>query len=70
MNLNLWTLEVLPQYVKDWGVGGHSYIIENMDVRQGLSNPYLLQTKILDLLQTNGGKFSKIYVLERRKMNF
>ena len=26
--------------------GGHSYISEDMDVRQGLSNPYPLQTKI------------------------
>ena len=26
--------------------GGYSYVIENMDVRQGLSNPYLLHTKI------------------------
>ena len=28
------------------GGGGHSYIIEDMDVRQGLSNPYPLQTNI------------------------
>ena len=26
--------------------GGYSYIIEDMDVRQGFSNPYPLQTKI------------------------
>ena len=26
--------------------GGHSYIMEDMDVRQGLSNPYPSQTKI------------------------
>ena len=54
--------------------GVHSYIIEDMDVRPGLSNPYPLQTKIsgkiLDPLQPNGGKFSKIYTLKRRKMNF
>ena len=28
------------------GGGGHSYIIEDMDVRQGLSDPYPLQTNI------------------------
>ena len=52
------------------GGEGHSYIIEDMDVRQGLSNPYPLQTKILDPFQTNDGKFSKVYTLKRRKMNF
>ena len=26
--------------------GGHSYIMEDMDVRQGFSNPYPLQSKI------------------------
>ena len=56
--------------------GGHSYIIEDMNVRQGLTNPYPLQTKIsakfwtLVDMQTNGGKFSEIYTLKRRKMNF
>ena len=49
---------------------GHSYIMDDMDECQGLSNPYPLQTKILDLLQTNGGKFSRIYTLKRRKINF
>ena len=29
-----------------FGPGGHSYIIEGMDVRQGLSNPYPSQAKI------------------------
>ena len=28
------------------GGGGHSYIMGDIDVRQGLSNPYPLQTKI------------------------
>ena len=28
------------------GGEGHSYIVEDMDVRQGLSNPYPLQTNI------------------------
>ena len=47
--------------------GGDSYIIEDMDVRQGFSNHYPLAdqnfSKILDPLQTNGGTFSKIYTV-------
>ena len=54
--------------------GGHSYIIEDMDVHQGLSNPYPFQTKIsakiLDPLQANGKKLLKLCTLKRRKMNF
>ena len=64
-------LEIFP---KTSGGGGHSYIIEDMDVRQGFSNHYLFagqnSGKILGPLQTNGGTFSKIYTLECRKMNF
>ena len=49
------------------GGGRHSYIIEDMDVRQGFSNHYPFADKnfgkILDPLQTNGGTFSKIYTV-------
>ena len=55
-------LEIFP---KTRG-GGHSYIIEDMDVRQGFSNHYPFADQnfgnILDPLQTNGGTFSKIYI--------
>ena len=44
---------------------GYSYIIEDMDVRQGISNSYPLQTKIGPFADN-----SKIYTLKRRKMNF
>ena len=54
--------------------GGHSYIIEDMDVRQRFSNPYPFADqnfgKIFDHLQTNGVSFSKMYTLKCRKMNF
>ena len=47
--------------------GGHSYIIEDMDVSQGFSNHYPFADQnfgnILDPLQTNGGTFSKIYTV-------
>ena len=47
--------------------GGHSYIIEDMDVLQGFSNHYPFADqnfgKILDPLQTNGGTFWKIYTV-------
>ena len=35
-------------FAANWGGGGggHSYIFEDMDVREALSNPYPLQTKI------------------------
>ena len=56
-------LEIFP---KTRG-GGHSYIIEDMDVRQGSSNHYPFADqnfcKILDPLQTNDGTFSKIYTV-------
>ena len=56
-------LEIFP---KNQG-GGHSHIIEDMDVPQEFSNHYLFADqnfgKILDPLQTNGGTFSKIYTV-------
>ena len=56
-------LEIFP---KTRG-GGHSYIIEDMDVSQGFSNNYPFADQnfgnILDPLQTNGGTFSKIYTV-------
>ena len=56
-------LEIFP---KTRG-GGHSYLIKDMDVRQGFSNHYPFADqnfgKILDPLQTNGGTFSKIYTV-------
>ena len=57
-------LEIFP---KTRGEGGHSYIIEDMDVLQGFSNHYPFADQnfgeILDPLQTNGGTFSKIYTV-------
>ena len=51
-------LEIFP---KTRGGGGHSCIIEDMDVRQGYSNHYPFADrnfgKILDPLQTNGGTY-------------
>ena len=44
-------LEIFP---KTRGRGEHSYIIEDIDVRQGFSN---------HPLQTNGGTFLKIYTV-------
>ena len=56
-------LEIFP---KTRG-GGHFYIIEDMDVRQGFSDHYPFADqnfgKVLDPLQTNGGTFSKIYTV-------
>ena len=53
--------------------GGHSHIIQDMDVRQRFSNHYPFADQnfgnSLDPLQTNGGTFSKIYILKCRKMN-
>ena len=46
-----------------WETGGPS-IIEIKDMRQGFSNPYPLQTKRLDPLQTTGRKFSNIFTLK------
>ena len=57
-------LEILPKTRE----GGHSYIMAEMDVRQAFEDQNF--GKILDPLQTNGGKFSKIYTLKCRKMNF
>ena len=66
-------LEIFPKTRRKGG-GGHSYIIENMDMRQGFSNHYPFADqnfgKILDPLQTHGRTFSKIYTLKCRKMNF
>ena len=59
-------LEIFPK-TRGGGGGRHSYIIEDMDVRQGFSNHYPFADenfgKILDRLQTNGGTFSKIYTV-------
>ena len=57
-------LEIFPKT----GEGGHSYIIADMDVRSGIFKPLPFADqnfgKILDPLQTNGGKFSKMYTLK------
>ena len=55
------------------GGGGHSYIMDSMDVSGTFKPlPFADQNfdQILDPLQKNGGKFSKIYTLKRRKINF
>ena len=47
-------IPALRIFPKTRGRGGHSSIIEDIDVRQGFSN---------HPLQTNGGTFSKIYTV-------
>ena len=52
----------------DYLPGEHSYVMYYMDVRQELSNLYLLQTKIsAKLLAEND---LKIFTLKCQKMNF
>ena len=43
------------------GGGGHSYIMNDMDVCQGLSNSYLLQTKILTKFWTLCRQMGEIF---------
>ena len=50
--------------------GGHSYIMDDIDVCQGLSNPYPLQTKILTKFWTFKANGGKCLTLKRRKINF
>ena len=59
--ISVLTINTLPR--GGWETGDPS-IIEIKDVRQGLSNSYPLQTKILDPLQTKSRKFSNIFTLK------
>ena len=50
-----------PEYQLNLHPGGHSYIMDDMDVCQGLSNPYPLQTKILTNFGPFADKWRKIF---------
>ena len=49
---------------------GDSYIMEGMDMRQGLSNPYPLQTKISAKIWTLRRRMAENFRPKRQKMNF
>ena len=50
-------------YYSRYPGGGHSYIVEDMDVRQGLSNPCLCINTLALPYTTSNEKGSLVYVI-------